>query len=71
MVKETNKRDVGSICASVTKPASKNVANAEFNLKWLLTNDYGLFWLYIYIHKQFTLFDTNTNVLAGFMISLL
>ena len=25
----------------------------------------------IYIHEQFSLFDTNTNVLTGFMISLL
>ena len=27
--------------------------------------------IYIYIHEQFSLFDTNTNVLTGFMISLL
>ena len=27
-------------------------------------------WLYIHIHKQFSLFHTNTNVLTGFMISL-
>ena len=27
-------------------------------------------WLYIYIHEQFSLFDTNTSVLTGFMISL-
>ena len=48
----------------------KNVTKAEVNLNWLWTIDYGLFWLYIYlyIHGQFSLFDTN--VLAGFMISL-
>ena len=34
--------------------------------------DYGLFWLYIFIHEQFILaFDANTNVLTVFMISLL
>ena len=30
---------------------------------------YGLLWLYIYIHERFSLFDTNTNVLTGFIIS--
>ena len=29
-----------------------------------------MFWLYIYICEQFSLFDTNTNVLTGLMISL-
>ena len=29
-----------------------------------------MFWLYIYIHEQFSLFDSNTNFLTGFMISL-
>ena len=71
MAKETNKGDVESICARVTKPASKKVANAEVDLNWLWTIDYGLFWLYIYIDKQFSLFDTNTYVLTGFTISLL
>ena len=71
MAKETNKGDVESICARVTKPASKKVANAEVELNWLWTIDYGLFWLFIFIHEQFSLFDTNTNVLTGFMISLL
>ena len=71
MAKETNKGDVEIICARVTKPASKKVANAEVDLNWLWTIDYGLFWLYIYIHKQFSLFDTNTYVLTGFTISLL
>ena len=32
MAKETNKGDVESICARVTKPASKKVANAEVDL---------------------------------------
>ena len=59
------------MCARVTKPASKTVENAEVDLNWLWTIDYGLFWLYIYIHKQFSLFDTNTYVLTGFTISLL
>ena len=71
MAKETNKGDIESICARVTKSASKKVANADVDLNWLWTIDYGLFWPYIYIHEQFSLFDTNTNVLTGFMISLL
>ena len=70
-MKETNTGDIESICARVTKPASKKVASAEVNLNWLWTVDYGLFWLDIYIHEQFSLFDTNTNVLTGFMTSLL
>ena len=32
MTKEANKGDVKSICARVTKHASKNVAKAEVNL---------------------------------------
>ena len=32
MAKETNKRDVESICAKLTKHASKKVAKAEANL---------------------------------------
>ena len=32
MVKEANKGDVESICARVTKPASKKLANAEVDL---------------------------------------
>ena len=32
MAKETNKGDVKSICARVTKPASKKVANAKVDL---------------------------------------
>ena len=32
MAKETNKGDVESICAKVTKHASKKVAKVEFNL---------------------------------------
>ena len=71
MAKETNKGGVESICVRLTKPASRKVANAEVGLNWLWTIDYGLFWLYIYIHRQIILFDTNTNVLTGFMISLL
>ena len=31
MAKEKNKGDVESICARVTKPASKRVANAVFD----------------------------------------
>ena len=42
---ETNKGDAESICARVTKPASKKVANAEVDLNWLWTIDYGLLWL--------------------------
>ena len=71
MAKERNKRDVESICARVTKPESKKVANAEVDQNWLWTVDYRLFWLYIYIHEKFSLFDTNTNVFTGFIISLL
>ena len=71
MAKETNKGGVKSICRRLTKPASRKVANAEVDLNWLWAIDYGLFWLYIYIHKQIILFDTNTNVLIGFIISLL
>ena len=71
MVKEANKGDVESICARVTKPASKKLANAEVDLNWLWTIVYGLFWLHIYIHKQFSLFYTSANVLSCFMISLL
>ena len=71
MAKKTNKGDVESVCARVTKSPSKKVANAEVDLNWLWTIDYGLFWPYIYIHEKFSLFDTNTNVLTGFMISLL
>ena len=70
MAKETNKGDVESICARVIKHASKQVAKAEVDLNWLWTTDYGLFWLYIYIHEQFSLFDTNTYALTVFMISL-
>ena len=70
-MKETNTGDIESICARVTKPVSKKVASAEVDLNWLWTVDYGLFWLDIYIHEQFSLFDTNTNVLTGFMTSLL
>ena len=65
------KRRKCSICSRVTKAASKKVANAEVDLNWLWTIVYGLFWLYIYIHKQFSLFYTSTNVLTCFMISLL
>ena len=32
MAKETNKGDVESICARVTKPASEKVANAKIGL---------------------------------------
>ena len=32
MAKERNKRDVESICARVTTPESKKVANAEVDL---------------------------------------
>ena len=32
MAKETNKGDVENICARVTKPASKKVANAVLDL---------------------------------------
>ena len=61
--KETNTGDVESICARVTKPASRKLANAEVDVNWLWTIDYGLFWLYFYIHEQFILFYINTNVL--------
>ena len=71
MAKETNKGDVESVCARVTKHASKKVANTKFDLNWPWAIDYGLFWFYIYIHEQSSLFDTNTNILTSFMISLL
>ena len=35
MAKETNKGDVESICAIVTKPALRKVANTEVYLNWL------------------------------------
>ena len=44
---EGNKGDVKSICARVTKHASKFVAKVEVNLNWLWTIAYGLFSLYI------------------------
>ena len=68
---KNGKGDVETICARVTKPASKKVAKAEVDLNSLWTIDYELFWLYIYIHEQFSLFDTSTNVLTVFLISLL
>ena len=68
MAKEASKGHVKSICARVTKYASKKVTKVEVNLNWLWTMDYGLFWLYIYIHERFALFDTI--ILTGFMISL-
>ena len=66
MAKETNKEGVESICARVTKPASK-----RWRILKLIWIDYELFWLHFYIDKQFSLFDTNTNVLTGFTIFLL
>ena len=58
---ETNKGDVESIYARVTTPASKTL-----KLNWIN------FWLDFFdcIQEQLVLFDTNTNVIAGFMISL-
>ena len=44
---EGNKGEVESICARVTKHASKKVAKAEVNWNWLWIVDYGLFWLCI------------------------
>ena len=44
---EWNKGDVDSICARVTKHASKCLAKAEVNLNWFWTINYGLFPLYI------------------------
>ena len=38
---------IKSVCARVTKHASKKVAKAETDLNWLWTTDCGLFWLYI------------------------
>ena len=57
MEKETNYGEQKSICAKVTKHASKKVAKAEVNLNWLINNwiEYGLFWLHIYIHERFSL----------------
>ena len=37
MAKEANKGDVESMCAKVTKHASKKVVKAEVNLSWLWT----------------------------------
>ena len=39
IAKETNKGDIESIWGSVTKPASKNVANPEVYLNWRWTID--------------------------------
>ena len=44
------------------------MAKAEADLNWQWAIDYGLVWLYIYTHGQFSLSDTN--VITGFMISL-
>ena len=52
MVNKTNKGDVESIYARVTKLASKKVAKAEAMNIWI---DYGLFWLHIYINEWFSL----------------
>ena len=60
MAKETNKGEVESKCARVSKPASKKMVNAEVDLNWLWTIDKGLFWLYN-IHEEFSLFHTNAN----------
>ena len=37
MAKETNKEDLESMCAKVTKHAQRKVAKAEVNLNWLWT----------------------------------
>ena len=66
---EINKRDIESMCTRV-RHASKKVLKAGINLNWLWTINYGLLWLYTYILERFSLFDTSTNVLTGFMISL-
>ena len=68
MRKEANNGDVESICARLTKHASKKAAKVEVNLKWIWRTDYGLFWFHIYIHEWFILFDTSA--FAGFMIYL-
>ena len=39
MAKETNKGDVESMFAKVTKHASKKVAKAEVSLNWLWTSE--------------------------------
>ena len=68
MIKQAKKGDVESICARVTKYKSKKGAKVAVNLNWLWKIDYGLFWLYIYIHRWFRIFDTN--VFFGFIVSL-
>ena len=70
MAKEANTGGVESISARVTKPTSKKVANAEVDMNWLYAQLIMVLILY-HIHEQFSLFDTNTNFLTGFMISLL
>ena len=65
-----NKGDVKSIRVKVTINTTKKVAKAAVDLNELWTFYYVLFWLYIYIHEQFSLFDTSANVLTDFMISL-
>ena len=69
MAKETNKGEIESICARVNKHASEKAAKANINLNWLWTIDFGLFWLYIYIHGLFGLFDAK--FLTGFMIIII
>ena len=56
MAKETNKGNVESICAKVTKHASKKVAKAETNLNWL--------WTIELIMDYFHCIFTSTNDLA-------
>ena len=65
---EGNKGDFKSTCARVIKYTSIKVAKAVVNLNWLWTTNYGLFWLYIYIHGQFSV--SETNAFTGSMVSL-
>ena len=65
---EGNKGDFKSTCARVIKYTSIKVAKAVVNLNWLWTTNYGLFWLYIYIHGRFSV--SETNAFTGSMVSL-
>ena len=59
-MKGANKREVQSIYTKVNKHIKKGGESWDWS-NWVWTIDYGLFWLYIYIYEQFSLFD-NTNV---------
>ena len=67
MAKEASIGDAKNKCARITKHASKKVQKAQVKLNGFWTIDYELFWLYIYMHGQFNLFDTNALIVFLFL----